>query len=125
MKKDVEDNVYTLLKNKNNVFAMFHSSATLWKHQFLFEIALTKGMIILSGILSGTKSYGKEKIILIEKQKNKIIPKETEKSYKIDNSWSKEIDDFIISIKSKKNRAVCGIEEALKTMETIQMIYKN
>ncbi len=123
-KKDVEDNVYALLKNKKNIFAMIHSSATLWKHKFHLEISLTKGMIILSGILSGTKSYGKEKITIIRKSKNSLIPFEKVKNYKIDNSWNKEINSFISSIKKKSLNSICGIDDAITTMKTIKMIYK-
>ena len=59
-KYDVEDNAYALLKNKDNVIAMIHSSATQWKHVFNLEINCQKGSLVLSGILSGTKSYGSE-----------------------------------------------------------------
>ena len=75
-KKNVEDNVYSILKNKDGIFASIHSSATLWKHKFSLDITLEKGMISLSGILSGTKSYGKEKINIIKKINNgKVIEK--------------------------------------------------
>ena len=81
-KKNVEDNVYTILKNKENIYATIHSSATLWKHNFSLDISLEKGMINLSGILSGTKSYGEEKITIIKKKK-KIKLKKIQKNLKL------------------------------------------
>lgn len=124
-KKDVEDNVYTILKNKNKIFATLHSSATLWKHNFLLDITLEKGMINLSGILSGTKSYGKEKITIIQRTKNDLKPKEKTNFYTKDLSWDKEIDDFIKLIKSKPKKYQGGISEAIETMKIIEMIYSS
>ena len=60
-KKDVEDNVYTILKNREKIYASLHSSATLWKHNFLLDITLEKGMINLSGILSELNLMVKKK----------------------------------------------------------------
>ena len=51
-------------------------SATLWKHNFSLDISLEKGMINLSGILSGTKSYGDEKITIIKKKEIKLRKKQ-------------------------------------------------
>ena len=70
----VEDNAYSLIKFKNNVIAMIHSTATQWQHKFRVEIIMEKGQINLNGILSGSKSYGDEKI--------EIIPKFSNKNYK-------------------------------------------
>ena len=52
---------------KKNIIASIHSTATQWEHKFSLEITLEKALIVLSGILSGTKSYGKEKITIISK----------------------------------------------------------
>ena len=113
-KKNVEDNVYTILKNKDDVYASIHSSATLWKHNFSLDIALEKGMINLSGILSGTKSYGNEKISIIKRNKNnKIIEI---KKFTKDFSWQREINQFFKQINNQKKRGYysCGFDEALK-----------
>ena len=56
-------------------------------------------MLILSGILPSTKSYGKEQLILINKLSKGI--KKTF-SFKRDNSWKKEIDEFAYLIKNNK-----------------------
>jgi predicted dehydrogenase len=61
-KHDVEDNAYALLKDKFGRIAMLNSSATQWQHKFSLDISLTEGYIELSGILSGSKSYGEEEI---------------------------------------------------------------
>ena len=53
---------------------MIHSTATQWQHKFRVEIIMEKGQINLNGILSGSKSYGDEKI--------EIIPKLVKKSHK-------------------------------------------
>ena len=37
------------------------------------EISLEKGAIILNGILSGSKTYGKEKIQILEKKGKNLI----------------------------------------------------
>ena len=37
------------------------------------EISLEKGSIILDGILSGSKTYGKERIQILEKIDNNLI----------------------------------------------------
>lgn len=123
-KKKVEDNVYTILKNKKNIYATIHSSATLWKHNFSLDISLEKGMINLSGILSGTKSYGDEKITIIKKRGNKIEQKT--KKFKIDKSWFREIKNFIETIKQKKIASYQGgFNEAYETMKVIELIYKS
>ena len=57
---DVEDNAYALLRTGDGVVAMLHSSATQWQHRFSLEIALEHGAIILSGLLTSSKSYGAE-----------------------------------------------------------------
>ena len=124
-KKDVEDNVYTILKNDKKVFATLHSSATLWKHNFLLDITLEKGMINLSGILSGTKSYGKEKITIVKRTKNELHPNEKTYFYTKDLSWDKEINDFIKLIKTKPKKYKGGISEAIETMKIVEMIYSS
>ena len=67
-KYGVEDSAFALMKNKQGIVASIHSTATQWKHKFNIEITLEKATIILSGILSGSKSYGKEKLIILQKK---------------------------------------------------------
>ena len=124
-KKDVEDNVYTILKNKKDMYASIHSSATLWKHKFSLDISLDQGMIILSGILSGTKSYGAEMITVIKKLNNgKIVEKF--KKFEKDNSWQREINQFLKVInKSKKSKYRGDFNDAYETMRVIDLIYQS
>ena len=59
---EVEDNAYVLMRDNTGIVAMIHSSATEWKHKFRLEITLEKALVEMSGILSGTKSYGERKV---------------------------------------------------------------
>ena len=61
-KHKVEDNAYVIMRSYKNIVAMVHSTATQWQHQFRIEITLEKALINISGILSGSKTYGNEKI---------------------------------------------------------------
>jgi len=63
-KYKVEDNAYVIMRSLKNAVAMVHSTATQWQHQFRIEITLEKALVNLSGILSGSKTYGNEKIEL-------------------------------------------------------------
>ena len=60
-------------------------------------------MINLSGILSGTKSYGKEKISIIKRLKNNKIF-EIKKKFSKDYSWQREINEFLKQINYKKKK---------------------
>ena len=124
-KKNVEDNVYSILKNRDNIYASIHSSATLWKHKFSLDITLEKGMISLSGILSGTKSYGKEKINIIKKITNgKLIEKKFE--FIKDKSWEREIKYFLKLIEKNLTSSYSGgFKDAFETMKLIDKIYKS
>ena len=64
---DVEDNAFALMRDKNGVIASIHSTATQWQHTFRIEITAKYALIELKGILSGTKSYGKESLRIIER----------------------------------------------------------
>ena len=67
---------------------MLHSSATQWRHSFNLTITLTKGSLILSGILSSSKSYGAETITIVHaKDKDAGDPYEEMIRYNEDNSW--------------------------------------
>lgn len=122
-KHDVEDNAYAILKDNKGRIAMINSSATEWQHKFRLEISLTNGYINLSGILSGSKSYGEEKINygFREEESNNGQQKSITLKYLEDNSWKEEIDEFTNSI-LKNNNIVSG--SSLDALETMRLVYK-
>ena len=61
-KHDIEDNAYVIMRSNKKIVAMIHSTATQWQHQFRIEITLEKALINLTGILSGSMTYGQESI---------------------------------------------------------------
>ena len=122
-KYDVEDSAFALMKNNAGVVASIHSTATQWKHKFNIEITLEKASLILSGILSGSKSYGSEKLILLNKKNEKYF-KKTFRFYK-DNSWQQEIAEFTDIIINNKKVLNGNSLQALEVMKMIHNIYNN
>lgn len=121
---DVEDNAYALMRTRDGIVAMLHSSATQWRHRFHLEIALTEGTIILSGILSGSKSYGAETITIAYKSANDAgDPREVTTRYNQDNSWRDEIAEFHDCIVSNTPVIEGSSIEALKSMHLVYRIY--
>jgi DNA modification methylase len=87
------------------------------------EISLQRGAIELNGILSGSKSYGRESIIVKNKFGRKIKKKII--YFKKDPSWRDEIAEFANSI--LKNTLIKNgtSKEALAVMSMIDKIYKD
>lgn len=122
---DIEDNAYALMKTKSNIIAMLHSSATQWRHKFQLEVTLEKGLLILSGILSGSKSYGAETLTVVHPHEHdEGDPREVTTRYNHDPSWKDEIGEFTSCILSNRPITSGSSEEALKTMELVYKIYK-
>ena len=124
---DVEDNAFALMRNsKRGQVAMLHSTATQWQHRFRIEIILKNALLELTGILSGTKSYGSENLTIIEKVNDDPTGSQNKKimNYLYDNSWKDEIDDFSNSIINNKPVLDGTSEDALKVMQMIFEIYK-
>ena len=111
------------MKNNAGVVASIHSTATQWKHKFNIEITLEKASLILTGILSGSKSYGSEKLILLNKKNEKYF-KKTFRFYK-DNSWRQEIAEFTDIIINNKKVLNGNSLQALEVMKMIHNIYNN
>ncbi|WEK19659.1 MAG: Gfo/Idh/MocA family oxidoreductase [Candidatus Pedobacter colombiensis] len=123
-KHDVEDNAYALLKSKHCV-AMLNSSATQWQHKFALEISLSKGYIELHGILSGSKSYGEEKIVLGYRDEDSDNGQMECRTIKFlqDNSWRDEIFEFTTAILEDKPIESGTSNDALETMKLVYSIY--
>lgn len=123
-KHDVEDNAYALMRTANGVVAMLHSSATQWRHRFHLDITLTRGAIVLSGILSSTKGYGAETITVVYAgEHDDGDPREQITRYNEDHSWRDEIFDFAEAILNDKPVVHGSSLEALKTMQLVYRIY--
>jgi len=121
---DVEDNAYALMKGSNGVVVMLHSSATSWRHRFSLDITLERGAITLSGILSGSKSYGAEKMtVAYASDDDGGDPREITTRYNQDNSWRDEITDFAESILENRPVVEGSSSEALETMHLVYRIY--
>ena len=122
--KDVEDNAYAIMRDKKGRVALLHSSATQWQHRFMLEIALSEGYIELHGILSGTKSYGEEKLIIGKRNGLETgTDREEVITYLEDNSWKDEIDEFAEAIVENKIITNGSVEDALETMRLVYKIY--
>ena len=122
---DVEDNAYALMKSNNGVVALLNSSATQWRHRFHLDINLEKGSIILSGILSGSKSYGAETlaVIIADPDKDNGDPKEQITRYNNDPSWDDEMQSFASAILNNEKIINGTSKDALKTIKLVYKIY--
>ena len=103
---------------------MLHSSATQWQHKFSLEIYLSEGYLELQGLLTNTKSYGEEKLV-IGRRSSSATGTEREEviTYIEDNSWRDEIDEFATAIVGKRPIPNGSVEDALETMRLVYAIY--
>jgi predicted dehydrogenase len=121
---DVEDNAYALMRTAHGVIAMLHSSATQWRHRFHLEIALSRGAIVLSGILSGSKSYGDETITIARANADGSTHRsEVTIRYDHDPSWADEIAEFAACIQHDRPVASGSSQDALRSMQLVYKIY--
>jgi len=121
---DVEDNAYAIMRTRDGIVAMLHSSATQWQHRFNLDITLEKGAINLSGLLTGTRSYGAETITIIHRSpQDSGKPVEVSKRYTNDPSWKSEIEEFSRAILNNEGGRNGSSEEAFRTMQLVYKIY--
>jgi len=124
----VEDNVFAIMKTREGVAATLHSSATQWRHKFLLDMSFEDGYINLGGILTSTRSYGDEVLIIARKQFEDSTfalgkPKEERIFFDTDDSWKLELEEFIAAIKNNKPIKYGKSSEALHVMEILEKIY--
>jgi predicted dehydrogenase len=124
-KHDVEDNAYALMKDEMGRVSMLNSSATQWQHKFSLDITLTEGYIELRGILSGSKSYGEEKIVIGKRDEESDNGQLESKTIQFleDNSWRDEVNEFAASIIYSKPIESGTSKDALETMRLVFAIY--
>ncbi len=124
----VEDNVFVLLRSEDGVPAFLHSSATLWKHTFRLEIGCHDGYLIASGLLSQTGSYGREQLVIGKRQfEDEAMalgnPREEIIQFDRDDSWDKEVNEFIMSVKERRPARHGTLDEARRVMQLIRDVY--
>lgn len=124
-KHDVEDNAYAIMRDKVGRVAMLNSSATQWQHKFNLDISLTEGYIELSGILSGSKSYGEESILYGKRDDESDNGQMESKKIKFlnDNSWRDEIYEFAEAVVNNGKIISGSSSDALETMKLVYKIY--
>lgn len=127
---DVEDNAFILMQSENKVITTMHSSATQWRHKFLLEMCFEEGYLNLDGILSGTRSYAPEKLIIGKREFEDITfamgkPKETIISFENDHSWEMEIDEFMSAVKGKGKIIQGSLDDAFETLSLVEKVYNS
>ncbi len=121
---DVEDNAYALMRTVDGKIAFIHSSATQWRHCFQLDITLERGAIILSGILSGSKSYGAETMTVVSTaDDDRGDPREQTTRYVNDPSWEAEIAEFAEAILEDQSIVTGSSTEAFDSMQLVYKIY--
>lgn len=121
---DVEDNAFALMKDQAGRVAFLHSTATQWEHRFNLEITFEEGFVELRGILSGSKSYGEERLRKGERSEADVGSlTETKVSYLEDNSWQDEVRDFARAILKDEPIQSGTSRDALETMKLVYRIY--
>ena len=121
---DVEDNAYAIMRDSVGRVAMLHSSATQWQHKFSLDISLTKGYLELTGILTGSKSYGEETLTIGRKDEADVGSLRSEQiKYLVDSSWKNEISEFADAVLNESSIFYGKSTEALAVMKLLYQIY--
>lgn len=127
-KIECEDNAFLTLKSEKGQIATLHSSATQWKHKFLLEMTFEDGYINLDGILSSTRSYAPETMIIGKREFEDVTfamgkPKESITYYENDESWDYELNEFIDAVNGKRRLENGTSKDALEIMKLADSAY--
>ncbi|MSU74478.1 Gfo/Idh/MocA family oxidoreductase [Candidatus Kaiserbacteria bacterium] len=121
---DVEENVFAIMKDGRGKIASLHSSATLWEHSFSLHIYLTKGYLKLSGLLTSTRSYGEETLLIGHRSDSGYGTNESKTlKFHEDNSWKNEVEEFADAIAGKSPIRFGTSADALEIMKLVYRIY--
>ena len=85
---------------------------------------MTEGFIELRGILSGSKSYGQETLVVGKRDESDYgtLHEET-LTYLEDNSWKEEIADFADAVLKGNGIKEGNSSDAISTMRLVYRIY--
>ena len=127
---EAEDNAFAIMQSDEKVTAMLHSSATQWQHKFLLEMCFEEGYVNLDGILSGTRSYAPEKLVVGRREFEDITfamgkPQESTTWFENDDSWKLEVDEFVDAILGKSIIKNGTSKDAFETLRLVERIYDN
>lgn len=123
-KKNIEDNVFALLRSSTGALSFLHSSGTLWKHKFSIELNFDEAIVNLLGFLTHSKSYGPEVLKIQSKQDSQTL-KEEILTFNEENSWSDEVQEFFNSILNNSSVVNGNIEIAQTNLKLVHDIYQN
>lgn len=128
-KVEVEDNAFVTLKSEN-VIATLHSSATQWKHKFLLEMCFENGFVNLDGILSDSRSYAPETLVVAKREFEDVTfamgkPAESITWFENDDSWKLELEEFISAVKQGTKLNHGTSDDAFKVLDLVERIYNN
>jgi predicted dehydrogenase len=128
--KDVqlEDNAMAILRGASGRSALFHSSATQWRHLFRLELLCEGGYIHLEGLITSTMSYGEESVRIGYKDIGQItgklgMPSEQVYYYDNDASWNLEMQEFVEALQGKHPIVHGTIDDAVRLMRLVEAIY--
>ena len=120
----------------DGLFPIFQSTSTCksiivqWKHKFLLEMCFEEGYVNLDGILSGTRSYAPEKLVVGRREFEDITfamgkPKENTTWFENDDSWKLEVDEFITAILDGSKIEHGTSTDAFEILKLVEGIYEN
>ncbi len=129
-KIEAEDNAFVIMQSDEKITAMLHSSATQWRHKFLLEMCFEEGYINLEGILSGTRSYAPEKLVVGRREFEDVTfamgkPQESTTWFENDDSWKLELEEFVEAILGKVTIENGTSHDAYETLKLVERIYEN
>ena len=116
----LEDNAFVILQTPGGHIASLHTSWTMWKNRFSFEVFGQDGYARIDG-LGG--SYGVETLTVGRKKTEGTIPEETVTQYdQADESWETDWRDLVTSIGTGRNPEV-GADTGLAIMRLVDEVY--
>jgi predicted dehydrogenase len=116
----LEDNAFVLLQAPGGQVASMHTSWTMWKNRFSFEVFGRDGYARIDG-LGG--NYGVEALTIGRKKTEGGVPEETIAKYEQpDQSWEADWRDLITSI-TQGCRPEVDAEDGLAVMLLVDKVY--
>ncbi len=116
----LEDNAFVLLRSETGAVVNLHTSWTMWKNRFEFQVVCRDGYVRIDG-LGG--SYGVESLTIGRKLAEGAVPEETVTQFADpDRSWADDWRDMVSSVQEPHRPEVDG-EAGLAVMKMVDSVY--